>query len=323
MSHLPHEANVEPLFPFGLYSRKWGLRVDDFRHGCGRVAQPATGLAFELKWKGKCLYLYEAEIHDLWIGRRMKTLDAILADDRRNKLKSTIVARIVRALTKAAPTRREQFQQVIAKTLTNLELEQHRRNGHPTVRAACPECRAGGIRQRPHRRLPDRLRPGGDLSIDMSGPHLPGRWPSDALEAQARRAQHFIIGYFRCYTEEELVERDKNKMFAGASAHAVPKPADIAAEAAGPSAKHSAVETAGASTDQAKQPKMLYYFRPLQTKRLEETVPAIQSIVAQINEKFRCHAVWRIHGDGFGVHRREGPGLLRGPWRAGDLDRRS
>ena len=45
-----------------------------------------------------------------------------------------------------------------------------------------------------------------------------------------------------------------------------------APDGAGPGVEHSAVEAAGANPDQDEHPRMLYYFRPLQTKRLEETI---------------------------------------------------
>ena len=58
------------------------------------------------------------------------------------------------------------------------------------------------------------------------------------------------------------------------------------------------LEESGAETDAIKSDgRMLYYVRPLETKTLREAIPAISSIVNQINAQFRCKAVFRIHGD--------------------------
>ena len=127
---------------------------------------------------------------------------------------------------------------------------------------------------RPHRRQGAGLRPGGDLSIDISGPHVPGRWPSDAPEAQPRRAQYFLLAAFKSYDEEELEQRAKNEAFAARTdknAHAV----GDAAEVVGPGAAHgeSEANADGAGNDSEEfDGRMLCYFRPLETKHLRETI---------------------------------------------------
>ena len=69
---------------------------------------------------------------------------------------------------------------------------------------------------------------------------------------------------------------------------------DNAAKAVGSGAVHAESE----SEEKVKlDGKMLYYVRVLETKSLRETIPAISSIVNQINAQFRCKAVFRIHGD--------------------------
>ena len=44
-------------------------------------------------------------------------------------------------------------------------------------------------------------------------------------------------------------------------------------------------------------PKELDFVRPLETKRLEEALLAIQSVVNQASALVRCKSVTRIHGD--------------------------
>ena len=78
--------------------------------------------------------------------------------------------------------------------VTEFELIQHSRDGHQVFMHECAECRVGAVRQRPHRRQPAHLRPGGEFSVDLSGPRVAARFPSDAPEAWPRRAQYFVIG---------------------------------------------------------------------------------------------------------------------------------
>ena len=40
--------------------------------------------------------------------------------------------------------------------------------------------------------------------MDLSGPHLPGRWPSDASETDATRAQYFLVASYLVFTDVEL-----------------------------------------------------------------------------------------------------------------------
>ena len=110
-------------------------------------------------------------------------------------------------------THSTEVQEYMAKRMTKLELEQHRRQGHPHFRAECPECRSGALRSRAHRRRVETDRPGGELSLDISGPHLPGRWPSDTMESWGKRAQYFLIGALKVFTHTELAEREKSVRF--------------------------------------------------------------------------------------------------------------
>mgnify|MGYP001233448546 CR=1 FL=1 len=88
-----------------------------------------------------------------------------------------------------------------AAKVTHFELEEHRRGGRFKFMPERPECREGAIRQRPHRRQVDGDRPGGELSIDVSGPHVPGRFPTDASGAWPRRAQYMLIASYRVFNQ--------------------------------------------------------------------------------------------------------------------------
>ena len=88
--------------------------------------------------------------------------------------------------------------------------------------------------------------------------------------AQARRAQYFLIAAFKSYDEEEFEQMAKNEALAASTdknAHAV----DDAAEAVGPGVVHGESEANADGTDidsEESDGRMMYYFRPLETKHL-------------------------------------------------------
>eukprot|EP00959_Pyramimonas_sp_CCMP1952_P344652 7218229-Pyramimonas_sp.AAC.1 len=57
----------------------------------------------------------------------------------------------------------------------------------------CRECRLAAGRMRPHYRLDPSFRPGGQLSVDISGPRPKGLWPSSLAEDGPRRACYFLV----------------------------------------------------------------------------------------------------------------------------------
>ena len=96
----------------------------------------------------------------------------------------------------------------------------------------CPECRLGAIRRRARRRQPESARPGGELSVDLSGPHVPGRWPSDSAEHYAKRAVYFMVGSYRVFTDTEAQQSGQDAEFARKKArrvHFEDEPADLEA----------------------------------------------------------------------------------------------
>ncbi|CAK0839332.1 unnamed protein product [Prorocentrum cordatum] len=85
------------------------------------------------------------------------------------------------------------------------ELEGHKRGDHISFNAFCPQCRgAATSRLRQHFRRDVSGWPGGQLSIDTSGPHPPGRWPSGRPENVPRHAVHFLLGAFSVKTKAEM-----------------------------------------------------------------------------------------------------------------------
>ena len=153
--------------------------------------------------------------------------------------------------------------------------------------AECPECRLGAIRRRAHRRQPEATKPGGELSVDLSGPHLPGRWPSDSPESVSRRAQYFLVASYRVFTDVEVAEAQGNEAFAKKKARRVHfEDEEQYAQSVVPSgAGSTADDTVYATEDAGRGERTMYFVRFLETKHVRETLPALQSIVTEVE----CH----------------------------------
>ena len=141
-------------------------------------------------------YLYRQQVNEIKTAHRVNMTDV----NGRHMEKCT--DEIIRALRKlpqkvSSPT----LLDLIQKKVTEFELAKHRREGHVNFLKECPECREGRAKRRPHRRQQPHERPGGELSLDLSGPHWPARWPSDAAELWPKRPQYFMIGVFNTYTD--------------------------------------------------------------------------------------------------------------------------
>ncbi|CAK0867649.1 unnamed protein product [Prorocentrum cordatum] len=118
-------------------------------------------------------------------------------------------AEILRAARRAQL--REKFRASMAALATSLrtltKLRERQEGGHIHFDVNCPQCRGAHGRMRQHFRHDASTRPGGQLSIDLSGPHLPGRWPSGRSEDTGRMAQHFLLGAFSVVTAADMQNR--------------------------------------------------------------------------------------------------------------------
>ena len=85
------------------------------------------------------------------------------------------------------------------------ELDEHRRQGHPRYPPDCPECKRGVARRRPHTRAD--ARSGGELSVDIGGPHIPGLPVTDPIVAKHQWHQHMLVGAFMPFSEKEVQVR--------------------------------------------------------------------------------------------------------------------
>ncbi|CAK0805863.1 unnamed protein product, partial [Prorocentrum cordatum] len=250
-------------------------------------------------------------------------------------------------------------------------LRQHEEAGHVVFDPACSKRRGAFGRMRQHFRHDASTRPGGQLSVDLSGPHLPGRWPSGRPEDQGKKAIHFLLAAFSVTTDDELALKRRREEGARASSEAAPgaqgasvgEDADAAAavtqvppllmetaptahpalrrlmaraaEAFGVSARPAAVEAQGApgegktvgpdvpgeSSGDILAPPILvegpgqeaeaddghaaapksrtwYYVVPLESRRPDVCIAALNAIIASIRREFEgADVVYRIHGD--------------------------
>ena len=176
-------AAATPLFPIGAYVKELKLifqweanecRViipDNNDFGCNRKH-------IHLHIDGTSIYIREADA-------------AILREIRSKKRFEMRVALI---------------QRMQACAVTMLQLEEHRRQGHPHYMPECPECRLAMGRLRSHYRLDPDTRPGGELSVDLSGPHPPTLYPSARPEDRTKRPQYFMLSAYQVMTSAELKE---------------------------------------------------------------------------------------------------------------------
>ncbi|CAK0862073.1 unnamed protein product, partial [Prorocentrum cordatum] len=134
--------------------------------------------------------------------------DAEFLRDRRHQATRAVIDE--RTSTLAAGLRRREL------------LQEQMEGGHISVRPDCPGCRGAHGRLRAHRRFDVSTRPGGQLSIDTSGPHLPGRWPSSRPENSAKQAVHFLLGAHVVETPAAKKDRERLESIAKENAFAGP-----------------------------------------------------------------------------------------------------
>ena len=169
-----------------------------------------------------------------------------------------------------------------AAVVTMVQLEEHRRLGHPHFLAECRECRMAAGRMRPHFRLNPDMRAGGELSVDMSGPHYPCGWPTGDRQDETRRATYFLLGAYQTLTKAEADERRQQMEDARINSR---------------SSQMSGCEPLIYSEDDVKRSRVLYYTVLLEGKTGEEVLKGLQKIVTMVHNDFHAPVVCRIHGD--------------------------
>ena len=93
-----------------------------------------------------------------------------------------------------------------ARVLDAEKRSDHEKSGHMRKVGNCVPCDAVCGRMRSHFRLDPTTRPGECLSVDKSGPHVPGIWldPDDSQFIVTRKARYFLVAHHQTYTPEEV-----------------------------------------------------------------------------------------------------------------------
>ena len=91
------------------------------------------------------------------------------------------------------------------KLKSQVELDEHRRQGHIQYSPDCPECKRGVAKQRPHHRA--MTREGGELSVDIGGPYPVGIPVSDQYVAKHRHPRYMLVGAFIPFSERDAKAR--------------------------------------------------------------------------------------------------------------------
>ncbi|CAK0848315.1 unnamed protein product [Prorocentrum cordatum] len=186
--------DLQWLFPLGSY-------IDEMSHdlswsSSARAPSYPTGEVIALLREKGAIYIEEG--------------DAEFLRDRRRQAKRAVIDE--RMSTLAAGLRRREL------------LQEHMEGGHTSVRPDCPGCRGAHGRLRAHHRFDVTTRPEGQLNIDTSGPHPPGRWPSSRPENSAKQAVHFLLGAYVVETPAAKKDRERLESIAQENEFAGPPP---------------------------------------------------------------------------------------------------
>ena len=157
---------------------------------------------------------------------------------------------------------------------TQDELNEHRRQGHPSYSPDCPECKKGVAKQRAHHRAA--TREGGELSVDIGGPYQPGTPISDQLRVGAhRRPRYMLVGAFIPFSEKDAKKRYEQEV------------RDRQVQGLEGPVVMEQLTKPGSQT--------LYFVEILAEK--SEAPTAILKMINRIENMHKCKAVYRVHTD--------------------------
>ena len=152
------------------------------------------------------------------------------------------------------------------------ELDQHRREGHVVYSPHCPECKKGAAKQRPHKR--QALKQGGELSIDIAGPYIPGMPISDRAVVKGRWPRYMLVGAFIPFKEKECLEQYEQEV------------RDMRLAGLEGPVPYESTKTNGHTM----------YFVEMLSEKSEATQAGI-SMINRIQNLFKRKAVYRVHAD--------------------------
>ena len=186
VAHAVSKTEFQPLFPINVYVRELDLKWLSSRDRSALVLPDGSVIELVIDTRDGSIYISEVQAEVLRSMRRARR-NRSCAIQIFEKAKRAVVA---------------------------TSLEEHRAAGHPHFRHDCPECRAAAGRHRPHWRLDEATRPGGQVSGDISGPHPAGRFPSDRQEDLPRRPRYFLLFAFVVQRLDEQELAKVNQRFA-------------------------------------------------------------------------------------------------------------
>ena len=93
------------------------------------------------------------------------------------------------------------------KEMTKAELDKHQKAGHIPYDSRCKDCLLGGIKDRPHRRRPDREE--NTLAVDVAGRFKPGVGP------EGKQYKYMLVATFNAakkkWNDVEAEEDDEKE----------------------------------------------------------------------------------------------------------------
>ena len=172
------------------------------------------------------------------------------------------------------------------------ELHEHGRCGHHPKKGSCVTCAVASKRRRPHTQLNPLTAAGGELSVDLTGPHVSAHIPKD-LAREPRGRYAVVAAYTPCRDAESLAALDGARAKQRWFRQHLPGDGggDIAVD------QHGGDELDVQTLESGGKPKTWVHVRIITGKASAETAAAILAIIDEINHSFRTQAVWSLHSD--------------------------
>ena len=151
---ITYGKDLEPLMPWGKYSRRWKLSGDfNYDSPNPHIKHDPSGLIVPIVWVSNMPHITKENLEDLRLASKLSYYEA-------HRFQRHLNAGL-RVLKTIMECKTGVLKEYAAGKVTEFILEQHRRGGHLKFMPECEECRKGAIRQRAHRRQDGGDKPGG------------------------------------------------------------------------------------------------------------------------------------------------------------------
>eukprot|EP00971_Amphidinium_carterae_P349558 6491078-Amphidinium_carterae.1 len=174
----------------------------------------------------------------------------------------------------------------------------------PEQIVACPVCAVASKRRRPHTKLNPATQAGGELSVDLSGPHVLTYMPGD--KSKEERGKYLLVAAYSPMSEKEQLRVEeveaRRKVWRDSldrTEDVLPRPEDdaVVLDEFKPDGSDPALDSKEKGQIKETRPKGWYYVRILRNKTAVEVREALSSVINEINHSFRVQAVWSLHSD--------------------------